>query len=202
MLLHLSKPQFLHLVNKNNNKIAPEGYRVDYNKSAHICFNCSINSHKLLLSCFEPLSLLKRIVWTSRTISLFRYSHDVITNPSKFGRTRPLKSFKGYSLSFDKPRRVWASFSWQDPCSPVMLMSPPMPCTPSTCFFLLGLWGALWYLELGRPESPGPGATWPSAQYDDPPGLHRASWQSGHSVSVCYVVSQITGTEAAGKNIL
>ena len=108
-----------------------------------------------------------------------------------------------FCLIFHGTNRVfWASFSWQDPCSPVMLMSPPMPCTPSTCFFLLGLWGALWYLELGRPESPGPGATWPSAQYDDPPGLHRASWQSGHSVSVCYVVSQITGTEAAGKNIL
>ena len=94
MLLHLSEPQFLHLVNKNNNKTPSEGYSVDYNKSAH----------KLLLSCFEPLSLLKHIVWTSRTISLFRYSHDIITNPSKSRRTRPLKSFKGYSLSFDKPK--------------------------------------------------------------------------------------------------
>lgn len=80
------------------------------NQLAHVLTAPSIQ-HKLLLLCSELLSLLKRIVWTSRTISLFRYSHDVITNPSKSGRTRPLKSFKGYSLSFDKPKRVWASFS-------------------------------------------------------------------------------------------
>lgn len=149
MLLHLSEPQFLHPWLTRVTVKWPQGVRVWIKSAVHAVqwlayFNCSINLRKLLSSCFGFWALLIYVMWTSRTISSFRCSHDIITEVSKSGRTRLPKSVKFHFSSFDKPERVWGPFSGQNPCSPchahVYLPRHTFPAGPLRSSGAQGVW--------------------------------------------------------------
>lgn len=115
------------------------------------------------------LALLICITWTSRTISSFRCSHDIITEMSKSGKMKLPKSFKFHSFVLTKQK---SSFSFgQNSCSPGHTHVYLHQCHVPQAHFPAGPLGCSRVGEFGRHESPGPRALQASAQYDDPPGL-------------------------------